>query len=275
MIRRIIGPRWAEKSSGQASGHLKDGECRFCPLREEPLVSKNGIHVLRVLYPYYPEHVMILPQTHRKGLLEFDETEFTQFVEGAERLVVGARERTGLGIIIAANQGVVAAQTLDHFHAHAYPVPLGEPARIYSGNVFFRDPLSNAIIDAYMEKEAPSSFWLDRKVGGALLLFEGFRALARSLGEVKELFAGLEKAFARIRANPELACGGRKDARAETARRLLLDRTGQGFGINWMLSEDTHGVAMTIVPRATVISLTERNRRIATLELFAQTRLSR
>jgi histidine triad (HIT) family protein len=274
-IKRVKAPRWAEKE--KSGGRIEEAKCRFCHLQEAPLHTTKDLHALTVFYPYFPEHVMLLPRTHRESLRRLDLGEYEALVGAMEKVLRGAESERHAPLLVGVNEGLVAAQTLPHLHAHVYPAAPGKPARLLHPHAVYRDPLSRVIL-IQRASEGPVPFAgqggrLDEKRGAYVIPFKSFKDLARPahFRWLQEYLGELEASFDALRKDPEKVdrLPGLSPARRESYKRLLRERTGQGFGLHWGVQLGPKGqVLFTVIPRATVISLQDTRRRIASIEVF-------
>jgi len=279
-IKRVRAPAWPEKE--KAGGRISEEKCRFCELHEEPIASGPGFHALTVFYPYYPEHVMVIPRAHVQRLRNLTHLQFKGLLTAFQRVLTGAKKEQGLNLVASVNEGLVAAQTIPHLHAHLFPEELAEPARLWAPHARYQDPLSKVIVLGHLARKRVSvPHWINER-GALVIHFKSFSELRKpaAFSRLQLLTRELEGSFHALCRNPDqlnmLLTAEEKPGRVEAYKRILRERTGQGFGLHWAIRlHPEGGVDFMLLPRATMISLTEPNRRIAGLELFAGTKLQR
>ena len=105
---------------------MKD-DCIFCKLANGVFATRSiyedeDFNVILDLAPATKGHALILPKSHADNLYELpDETAAKVFVL-AKKLAQKMTDRLGCdGFNIVQNNGVIAGQTVFHFHLHLIP----------------------------------------------------------------------------------------------------------------------------------------------------------
>ena len=290
---RIIGPKWEEGSVPSFTSpesvmkkYAKEADCRFCNLNEEPIIENpkgaNDFRVLETRFPYYPEHVMILSKPHYRSLHEIGYNQYLELTTMTNRLF-----KRGRRLMLAANYGIVASQTIPHLHLHLMPEKIelkgneNLPLKLDYPKKEAFDPLSIPILTYMREKKLlpkNAKFPNRRGVPALIIKFENLKKF-KSKGSyriIKELFENSEKAFNELKENPEmLTAHGYPSNAVEKFRRLLRERTMHGFGANWAIKKVGKGFEFHFLPRATVINPAKMTDKIGLLEAFWNVELYR
>lgn len=244
-----------------------------------------SFHVLSARFPYYPEHVIVVPKGRRAGghaadLRDLTQSEYSGLIGAFEKILTGSAREAGPGLIAQVNEGKIAAQTIPHMHAHVFPQELGEPAREVHASATYADPLSRVIALHGLHGWLPMRSIDER--GAVVIRSPSFSSLRKpgALKQLKWVFGALEFSFNELRSKPELvnklAKLGEKPARLRAMEKVLRERTSEGFGVNWGVRlARGGGVEVVVIPRATVVSKSEPGRRIAGFELFGGAKLNR
>ncbi len=131
---KVRAPAWPEKTSKfilsemEKSSARFNESCRFCNLKEEPIVERvvqaPSFRVLESRFPYLPEHVASLHQLPPDGYKALGK---------AVKAVFGAMtKREGYALSASGNTGLIAGQTIPHLHIHLFPnVVKAEESLVY------------------------------------------------------------------------------------------------------------------------------------------------
>ena len=115
---------------------MKKEDCIFCKIANGDIPSKTlyedeDFRVILDLGPATKGHALILPKEHADNLYELpDETASKVFVL-AKKLAIKMKEKLNCdGLNIVQNNGLIAGQTVFHFHLHIIPRYEGDTVNI-------------------------------------------------------------------------------------------------------------------------------------------------
>ncbi len=104
--------------------------CPFCddPEVQQRIIIKNELVVAFPSYmPIVPGHVLICPVRHAATLEELEPEEIKAVYELLKRIKVALKDVYGAeGFNVAFNEGVMAGQSVPHFHVHVVPRKQGD-----------------------------------------------------------------------------------------------------------------------------------------------------
>lgn len=102
-------------------------DCIFCRIARGEVPSKTiyedeTFRVILDLGPAARGHALILPKTHAADLYELPEETAAAAMKLARKVALRMREKLHCdGLNLVQNNGVVAGQTISHFHLHVIP----------------------------------------------------------------------------------------------------------------------------------------------------------
>ena len=115
---------------------MKKDDCIFCKLANG-VIPTNSIYededfnVILDMSPATKGHALILPKEHADNLYELPEETAGKAFVLARKLVKSMTEKLGCdGFNIVQNNGLVAGQTVFHFHMHLIPRYEGDEQKI-------------------------------------------------------------------------------------------------------------------------------------------------
>lgn len=106
---------------------MKDNNCIFCKIiggeiPSNTIYEDDTFKVILDVNPASMGHALILPKQHYANLYEIDEEVAADAMRLAKKLATHMTEVLGCdGFNILQNNGVVAGQTVFHFHIHLIP----------------------------------------------------------------------------------------------------------------------------------------------------------
>lgn len=115
---------------------MSDPDCLFCKIiaKEIPaqIVAEDERTVAFMdINPATRGHALVVPRQHAKNLLEIEPDDLAATVLAAQRLAHRVTERLGAdGVNLLNSCGLVAWQTVFHFHVHVIPRYSGDPLRL-------------------------------------------------------------------------------------------------------------------------------------------------
>lgn len=107
-------------------------DCIFCRIARGEVPSKTiyedeTFRVILDLGPAARGHALILPKTHAADLYELPEETAAAAMKLARKVALRMREKLHCdGLNLVQNNGVVAGQTISHFHLHVIPRDEGD-----------------------------------------------------------------------------------------------------------------------------------------------------
>lgn len=110
-------------------------DCVFCQIirREAPAeIIYESDQVLSILdvRPIHYGHALVLPKKHCQDLLSTPEETLSELMKGAQVVAQALVSTLGIeGFNVFANNGVVAGQSVFHFHIHVTPRYAGDNIR--------------------------------------------------------------------------------------------------------------------------------------------------
>ena len=106
---------------------MKDDNCIFCKIAAGEIPSKTlyedeQFRVILDLGPASKEHALILPKEHYENIYEIPDETAAAAMKLAKKMAGVMTEKLNCdGFNIVQNNGVVAGQTVFHFHMHLIP----------------------------------------------------------------------------------------------------------------------------------------------------------
>ena len=101
--------------------------CIFCKIAAGEIPSKaiyedDDFKVILDLGPATKGHALILPKVHAANLYELDDAVAAKVLVVAKKVALTMKEKLKCdGLNLVQNNGVVAGQTVNHFHLHLIP----------------------------------------------------------------------------------------------------------------------------------------------------------
>jgi len=111
---------------------MKKDDCIFCKIANGEIPSRtlyedDRFRVILDLAPMAKGHALILPKEHFADIYELPEEWCADAMKLAKKMAVKMTQKLGCqGFNIMQNNGVVAGQTVFHFHLHLIPRYEGE-----------------------------------------------------------------------------------------------------------------------------------------------------
>lgn len=109
-----------------------NNDCIFCKIIKGEIPSftvyeDETFKVILDRFPAAPGHVLIIPKAHYSDIFELPEEVAMKLYPLAQRIATRVKEVTRAeGINIVQNNGVVAGQSVYHFHLHIIPRKVGD-----------------------------------------------------------------------------------------------------------------------------------------------------
>jgi len=110
-------------------------DCLFCAIVAGEIPSTQVYEDERTyafmdIAPASEGHLVVVPKTHAKDLLEIEADDLHAVVDTGRRLAARVTEVLGAdGVNLLNNRGSAAWQTVFHFHLHVIPRYAGDPVR--------------------------------------------------------------------------------------------------------------------------------------------------
>ena len=104
-----------------------NNDCIFCKIIKGEIPSftiyeDDLFKVILDRFPAAPGHALIIPKNHYKDMFELGEKEAAALYPLAQKIGAKIKEAMGAeGMNIVQNNGVVACQSVYHFHLHLIP----------------------------------------------------------------------------------------------------------------------------------------------------------
>lgn len=268
--------RWLEKDKRTISELLTEKNCRFCYGKNMDILHETDYYqITKAMYPYAPNHLLIIPKKHIPSLHFMNEEYFYDFIE-----IVKKTKR--LDVNFMANYGYVGGQTLSHLHIHMIGDLKRNPFKmeVNSPSLFY-DPLTLPIIyEAKLEKYLCDNgliFCFKKNFYNEIIsifyeLEEGLRKIVK--GENK--FFKIEKYgfnMSKIKLISNIyEC---PYTEINEIKSIIQQRFG-GFGVNWHFNLTSSGeYIFNIIPRATILKTYNPEIRFGSLEMFYNALLAR
>jgi histidine triad (HIT) family protein len=115
---------------------MSDPNCIFCKIIAGELPSQRVAEDERTfafmdVNPATRGHLLVVPRTHAKDLLEIEPDELEAVAVAAQQLAQRAKEVLGAdGVNLINSCGSAAWQTVFHFHIHVIPRYVDDPLRL-------------------------------------------------------------------------------------------------------------------------------------------------
>lgn len=104
-----------------------DDNCIFCKIIKEEIPSSkiledNAFLAFMDIKPINKGHVLVIPKTHCRNLLDFPKSEETDLIEFVKKVAMAVMKATGAdGFNLGMNNGEAAGQVVEHAHFHIIP----------------------------------------------------------------------------------------------------------------------------------------------------------
>ncbi len=104
-----------------------DDNCIFCKIIKGEIPSSkiledNEFLAFMDIKPINKGHVLVIPKTHCRNLLDFPKSEETDLMEFVKKAALAVMKATGAdGFNLGMNNGEAAGQVVEHAHFHIIP----------------------------------------------------------------------------------------------------------------------------------------------------------
>jgi histidine triad (HIT) family protein len=106
---------------------MVDHSCVFCKIVKGEIPSKkvyedDNFLVILDISPASKGHVIIIPKDHKENIYEITEEDASKVMSIAKKVAIALEKVLQCdGLNIVQNNGVIAGQTVFHFHVHVIP----------------------------------------------------------------------------------------------------------------------------------------------------------